>query len=117
MEQSNAIAISILLAFAGFIVGRFDARPTQSQSTAEVASSVGVRPVSESKPVSRPETTVEVKKPTRPAPPVEAQSQPSSLDSQSDEGAGKNANLGKIGKSPQRGSPFSCALSTASRCP
>jgi protein-disulfide isomerase len=107
MEKTNLVAIAFALAFAGFLVGRFDAKP----ATAAPAAAVPVAPAPEGSPapVAAPATSA----PSEPAaaapspsPAQEAPKTPSLLDSQSDEGAGKGVDTAKIGTSPKSGSAY-----------
>ena len=105
MDTSNAYAIAALIAFAGFLIGRWDAKPVQATIAAPAA-------VAQAVPTAAPAAapTAQAAAPVAAAEPAAAEPAadsppppPTSLDSQSDEGAGKGADLAKIGHSPKKG--------------
>lgn len=102
MDTSNAYAIAALLAFAGFLVGRWDAKPA-APVAAGPAAVAQVMPAAA--PVAAPAAAPAAAAPVAaaPDPTPAAPVQPTSLNSQSDEGAGKGVDLAKIGQSPKKG--------------
>lgn len=105
MDKTNLVAIAFALAFAGFLVGRFDAKPATASPAAPAA--VAPAPEGAPAPVSAPSEPAAVAAPTpSPSPEPEAPKTPSLLDSQSDEGAGKGVDVAKLGASPKSGSPY-----------
>ena len=105
MDTSNAYAIAALLAFSGFLVGRWDAKPAQPVAVAQAApAAVAQAPASAPAAAAVPEIVPAPAAEAPAAAPVEsAPTPPTSLNSQSDEGAGKGADLAKIGHSPKKG--------------
>ena len=109
MDKSNAYALAALLAVAGFIVGRWDSHPA-----APVAVAAGAVAAVEASaaPAAAPAPAVEAPAAPAPAPaavaaaPALEPAKPQSLDSQSDEGAGKGADLGEMAHSPAKGVPY-----------
>ncbi len=112
MEKSNVLAISVVVLMAGFVVGSWDAK-TQARGPVLPAAATP-----EAAPAPTPEAAAAAPSPT-PAPevaaaapspsPAPAAPKPSSgsLDSQTDEGAGKGVDVAKIGVSPKDyNSPF-----------
>ncbi len=113
MDKSNAFAIAALLAVAGFMVGRWDAQPAAAVAVAP-APAAAAPPSAAAAPAAAPAEAPQAPAaaaaaPAEPAPaaPVAAaeaaSAKPQSLDSQSDEGAGKSADLAQIARSPAEG--------------
>lgn len=103
MDTSNAYAIAALIAVAGFLIGRWDAKPVVAAGAAVVAAA----PQAPVGPAASPEVAVapEQAAPAAPAPEPEpaARPAPTTLNSQSDEGAGKGVDVAKVGHSPNKG--------------
>ena len=104
MDTSNAYAIAALIAVAGFLVGRWDAKPAQpvaatAAAVAQVAPQAATPAPVAAAPVAQ--AAAPVAPPPTPAP--AAAPKPTSLNSQSDEGAGKGVDLNKIAHSPAKG--------------
>jgi len=103
-EKSNLIAMSTVLLVAGFSVGQLDAA---SRAPAAQVAPAAVAPAPEAAPAPAPTPAAAAPAPT-PAPAPAAAAAPaapkpssSGLDSQTDEGAGKNVDLAKIAVSPK----------------
>ncbi|MSP92283.1 MAG: hypothetical protein EXR79_10850 [Myxococcales bacterium] len=109
MDKSNVIALSVALAFAGFLIGRWDARPATAATAIAPSAAVEPSAVTSSAapapaaPGPAPEAVAAM---PSPSPAAEAPKTPSLLDSQSDEGAGKGVDVAKLGVSPKSGSPY-----------
>ncbi|MBM4343850.1 MAG: thioredoxin domain-containing protein [Deltaproteobacteria bacterium] len=110
MDKSNFYAIAAVLAVSGFVVGKLDAAGRSPSapgpvSAAPVAAPAGLSdappaaaanaPAPSPGPAPSPSPS-----PAPSAPVAETPKQPSLLDSQSDEGAGKGVDMAKIGVSP-----------------
>ena len=112
MDKSNVIAVAAVLGIAGFLVGRWDAKPATAApaSAMAVAASPGAAPTPEAAPAAEPARPAEAAAaaPSTPEPAApSAPAAPSLLDSQSDEGAGKGVDIAKVGVSPKNGdSPY-----------
>ena len=107
MDKSNAYAIAAVLAVGGFLVGRWDSKP--SAPAAVAAPAPAPAPAAAPAPTPKPAPAAPAAAAPAPAPkPVAAapKPRPSGLSSQTDEGAGKGADLSKIATSPASGSPF-----------
>jgi protein-disulfide isomerase len=104
MEKSNVLALAVVIGMGGFVVGSWDAK-TQAHGPVMPAAAT---PAPEAAPAPTPEPAAAA--PT-PAPevvaaapsPVPSAPKPSSgsLDSQTDEGAGKGVDVTKLGSSPK----------------
>ncbi len=112
MEKSNVLALSVVVAMAGFVVGSWDAK-TQAHGPVMPAAT----PAAEPAPAPTPEpaaapTPAPVAAAVAPSPspsPAPSAPKPSSgsLDSQTDEGAGKGVDVAKLGVSPKdNSSPY-----------
>jgi protein-disulfide isomerase len=106
MEKSNAYVIAALLAVVGFMIGRWDAGPAAPAAVAAAApEAAAATEAAAALPPSAPAAPVVAQAaPEAAAPPAAAK--PQSLDSQSDEGAGKGADLAAIAKSPKDKVPY-----------
>jgi protein-disulfide isomerase len=105
MDKSNLIAIGLVLAVAGFGVGRWDAKPASGAGAAPVT--VAAPPTATAEPPAAgpaaPAAAAAAAAPVAAAAAAAAPSEPAKpglLDSQSDEGAGKGVELAKIAVSP-----------------
>lgn len=116
MEKTNLMAIGAVVALAGFMVGRFDGKSHAAAAGVAVAAPApgsaappaaeAPAPVAEQKPAPTEQKPATEDKPAAAAAAAEP-AKPSALDSQSDEGAGKGVDVGKIGTSPKgMESPF-----------
>ena len=111
MDKSNLYAIGIVVAMGGYLVGRWDgkshAAPSTEPAAAVAAATVTPEPAAAPAP-PEPAKPVEAAKPepASASPEPSKPSAPSSLDSQSDEGAGKGADIAKLGTSPKNGNAF-----------
>jgi len=104
MEKSNAYAIAALVAVGGFLVGRWDAKPAAPAAVAAApapATATAAAPAPAPTPAAAP-TPPPTPAPTAAAAPA-AKPAPTDLGSQTDEGAGKGADLAKIAHSPNDG--------------
>lgn len=110
MDRTNVIGLGLLLAFVGFMAGRLDAKsraapaavPAAAVAAAPAAAPAAAAPTPAPKPAAAAPTPAP--KPAAAAPVAKAA--PTGLASQTDEGAGKGADLGKIGHSPKQGSAY-----------
>ncbi len=106
MDKSNLIGLVAVLLVAGFVVGRLDAKSRTAASAPAVA------PLGEIEVAAAPAPSAPTPSPTvQPAAVAPSAARPkpaasSSLSAQTDEGAGKGADLDEIGHSPKVGAPF-----------
>lgn len=112
MEKTNLMAVGVVVALGGFIVGRFDGKSHQAPAVVVAAPAAAVAagspapepaPAPEGAPKPAAEQQVAAAAPT---PEPSKPSAPSLLDTQSDEGAGKGVDVTKLGVSPKDGSPY-----------
>ena len=113
MDKSNVLALAVVVAMGGFVVGSWDAK---TQAHGPVMPAAAAAPEAAPTPAPTPEPAAAVPSPSpaavAPAPspaPAPSVAKPSSgsLDSQTDEGAGKGVDIAKIGVSPKdMGSPY-----------
>ncbi len=108
MEKSNLYALAVVLAVSGFVVGKLDVA-SRSGASAPAAAPATLSPgavvVAAPSPVAETAPAPAAAAPSAPMPAAaaaaEAPKQPSLLDSQSDEGAGKGVDVAKAGVSPK----------------
>lgn len=112
MDKSNLYALAVVLAVSGFVVGKLDAAGRSGPAAPAPMVAPSALPGAATPPPA-PEAALTPAAPSAPAPsmaapsaPVaaaapEAPKQPSLLDSQSDEGAGKGVDVTKVGVSPK----------------
>ncbi len=111
MDKSNAYALAVLLAVAGFLVGRWDAKSAAPAPAAAAPAATAAVPApaaaaaAPAAPAPAPAPAAAAAAAPAPAP-TKPKPRPSGLSSQTDEGAGKGADLAKIATSPKSGSPF-----------
>lgn len=103
MDKSNVYALAALLAVAGFLVGKWDAKPAAAPAAA-VVPAAPTAPAQQGSAAPTPAAQVAAA-PAAP-PPAPPPPRPTGLSSQTDEGAGKGADLDKIAKSPADGVPY-----------
>ena len=110
MDKSNVLALAVVIAMGGFVVGSWDAKtqahgpvmPAAATPTPEAAPTPTPEPAAAA-PTPAPEAVAAAPSPAPSAPKPSS----GSLDSQTDEGAGKGVDVAKIGVSPKdMGSPY-----------
>ena len=110
MDKWNAYAIAALIAVGGFLVGRWDAKPAApAVAVAPAAAPAAAAPAAPAPAAAAPAAPA----PAAPAPAAAAAAAPAKpapssggLGSQTDEGAGKGADLAKIAHSPKGKVPY-----------
>lgn len=107
MDKSNFIAVAAVVAVSGFVVGKLDAAGRAQSAAAPAAAAMAApaaAPTANEPPVAAAAAPAPTPSPSpSPAPSAPAEQapkQPSLLDSQSDEGAGKGVDVAKLGVSP-----------------
>ncbi len=111
MEKSNVLALSVVVAMAGFVVGSWDAKtqahgPVLPAAAAPEAAPAPTPEPAAASPAPAPSVAAIAPSPS-PSPTPSPAKASGSLDSQTDEGAGKGVDVAKLGTSPKdNGSPF-----------
>lgn len=116
MEKSNVFALAVVIAMGGFVVGSWDAKTQAHGPVIPPALAAAATPAPEAAPTAAPEPASAaptpapspIAPPSSPPPtPNVAKPSSGSLDSQTDEGAGKGVDVAKLGTSPKGlDSPF-----------
>ncbi|MCO4759969.1 MAG: thioredoxin domain-containing protein [Myxococcales bacterium] len=109
MEKSNAYAIAALIAVGGFLVGRWDAKPAAPAAVAPAAAPAAATPATPAPAAAAQAPAAPTPPPAAPvakAEPAPAKRPAGGLGSQTDEGAGKGADLSKIAHSPKGKVPY-----------
>ena len=106
MEKSNVLALSVVVLMGGFVVGSWDAK---TQARGPVMPATAAAPEAAPAPTPTPEPAAAAPTPApaavapspSPSPAPTAAKSSGSLDSQTDEGAGKGVDVAKVGVSPK----------------
>jgi len=110
MEKSNVLALSVVVLMAGFVVGSWDAKTQAHGPVMPAAATPAPEAAPAAAPTPAPEPAAAAPAAVAPSPspaPSAPKAASGSLDSQTDEGAGKGVDIAKIGVSPKdMGSPF-----------
>ena len=106
MEKSNVLALAVVVAMGGFVVGSWDAK-TQAHGPVMPAAAPEAAPAAAPTPAPEPASAAPTPAPAAvapspsPSPAPTAAKASGSLDSQTDEGAGKGVDVAKLGVSPK----------------